>query len=150
MVLPLSKQKWTETQKKVWKNVEAYTDFIMKGDVQCFLNYFHKDYSSWNYYELMPVNKTDIKNELCHLPKRKISSYNITPIAISIFNDVAIVHYYYSVAYKNTDGKEKAKNGRNTDILLKQKDKWVLIGDHVGRMGIENNKNFQNIKGKKR
>jgi ketosteroid isomerase-like protein len=48
---------------------------------------------------------------------------------------VAIVHYYYSAAYKNTDGKEKVKKGRNTDILLKQKDKWVLIGDHVGRLG---------------
>ena len=88
MTLPLSKLEWTETQKEVWENVEAYTDFIMKGDVKGFLNYFHKDYSSWNYYELMPVNKTDIKNELRHLPKRKIVSYNITPVAISIFNDV--------------------------------------------------------------
>jgi ketosteroid isomerase-like protein len=132
MAFPLSKREWTEIQREIWKNVETYTNLIMKGDVEGFLDYFHKDYSGWNYCELMPVNKTDVKNELWRLPKRKIVSYNITPVAINIFNDAAIVHYYYSAAYKNTDGKEKAKKGRNTDILLKQKDKWILIGDHVG------------------
>jgi hypothetical protein len=135
MTLPLLKQKWTKTQKEVWKNVETYTDLIMKGDVEGFLDYFHKDYSGWNYCEFLPGNKTGIKNELWHLPKRKSVSYNIMPVAINIFDDVAIVHYYYSADYKNTDGKEKAKKGRNTDILLKQKDKWVLIGDHVGLLG---------------
>jgi len=132
MALSQLKQEWTETQREVWKNVETYTDLIMKGYVEGFLDYFHRDYSSWNYCELLPVNKTDIKNELWDLPIRKITSYNITPVAINIFNDVAVVHYYYSAAYKNTDGKEKAKKGRNTDMLLKQKDKWVLIADYVG------------------
>ena len=127
----ISKREWTNKQKEVWRNVETYTKLIMKSDVDEFLDYFHKDYSSWNYYELMPVNKTAIKNELLHLPKREIDSYNITPIAIKIFNNVAIVHYYYSAVYKNTNGKDKTKQGRNTDILLKQKDKWILIGDNV-------------------
>jgi ketosteroid isomerase-like protein len=139
MVLSLSKLEWTKTQKEVWKNVETYTSLIMKGDVEGFLDYFHKDYSGWNYYELKPVNKINIKNELWNLPKREIDSYNITPVAINIFNDAAIVHYYYSATFKNTEGREKTKKGRNTDILLKQKDKWVLIGDHVGH--------FENIKG---
>jgi len=139
MALILLKQVLSKTQKEVWKNVETYTKYIMNGNVEGFLDYFHKDYSGWNYYELLPVNKKDLKNELWRLPKRKSVSYKITPVAISIFNNVAIVHYYYSAAYKNTDGQEKAKKGRNTDILLKQKDKWVLIGDHVGH--------FENIKG---
>jgi len=135
MSLPLSKREWTKTQKEIWINVETYTNLIMKGDVEGFLDYFHKDYAGWNYYELKPINKTDIKNELWLLPKREIASYKITPVAINVFNDIAIVHYYYSAAYKNTDGKEKTKKGRNTDILLKQEDKWVLIGDHVGLRG---------------
>ena len=132
MTLPLSKQEWTETQIEVWKNVESYTKLIMNGDVECFLEYFHSDYSGWNYYALMPVNKSNVKNELQQPPKQKIVSYNINPVAINIFNDVAIVHYYFSGAYKNVNGKEISKRGRNTDILLKQKNKWVIIGDHVG------------------
>jgi len=134
MTLPLLKRKWTKIQKEVWENVETYTNLIVNSDLEGFLNYFHKDYSGWNYCELMPVNKSDLKNELLHLPKLKNTSYNITPLAINIFNDVAIVHYYFSATFKTTDGKEKLKNGRNTDILLKQKDKWQLIGDHFGTL----------------
>ena len=132
MVLPFSKLEWTKTQKEVWGNVETYTNLIMKGDVEGFSDYFHNDFTGWNDLNLMPVSKTDIKNELRYLPQRKVVSYDIIPVAINIFKNVAIVHYYYSAAYKNTDGKEGAKKGCNTDILLKQKDKWVLIGDHVG------------------
>ena len=135
MALTLSKREWTASQKEVWENVETYTKLIMKGYVDRFLDYFHKDYSSWNINESMPVSKTDIKYELQHLPKREIASYNITPVAINIFNDVAIVHYFYSAVYKNSDDKEKAKHGRNTDLLFKQKNKWILIGDHVGSLG---------------
>ncbi len=134
-MLPLSNREWSVEQKDVWQHVKMYTSSIMKGDVEGFLKYFHKNFLGWNYNQLLPVDKATIKDELLHLQKREIASYNITPVAINIFNDVAIVHYYYSVAYKEIDGKKKAKKGRNTDILLKQKVKWVLIGDHVGFLG---------------
>ncbi len=126
----ITKQNWNSKQKEIWRNVETYTNLIMTGNVKEFLEYFHKDYSSWNYYKPLPVNKNNIKNELQHLPKREIESYNITPVAIKVFDDVAIVHYYYSAVYVNKDGKEKSKNGCNTDVLLKQKDTWILIGDN--------------------
>ncbi len=58
-----------------------------------------------------------------HLPKRDIDNYKIAPVDINIFSEVAVVHYYYSVTYKEKDGNEKTKSGRNTDILLKQKNK---------------------------
>jgi ketosteroid isomerase-like protein len=127
----LSKQEWTNKQKEVWRNVETYTSLIINGDVKKFSDYFHKDFSSWNFYDLMPISKTNIKKELQHFPKREIEFYNITPVSIKVFDDVAIVHYFYSAEYKNTSGKERTKQGRNTDILLKQKDKWVLIGDNA-------------------
>ncbi len=47
--------------------------------------------------------------------------------------NVAIVHYYYSTLIKNVEGKERNRSGRWTDILMKQGDKWVLIGDSGGR-----------------
>lgn len=122
--------KWSNKQKIIWRNVENYTSLIMKGDVKGFLEYFHEDYSGWNYKEALPVSKTDIEKELQHLPKRKILEYKTIPVAINVFNDVAIVHYYYSAVFTNVDGNEKSKIGHNTDILLKQKDKWVLIGDY--------------------
>lgn len=125
-------QKWSESQKEIWKNVETYTGLITKGNVKEFIKYFHADYAGWNYCEFLPVSKADVENELSSIPKCRPSSYKITPVAINRFNDVAIVHYYYSTTYNNANGKQFEKKGRNTDIVLKQKDKWVLIGDHVG------------------
>ena len=127
----LLKDEWTLEQIEVWQNVETYTSLILKGNVKEFLKFFDKNYTGWNNYEPMPINKTDIKNELCTFPKREVISYLITPLAITVFNNVAIVHYYYSVVYKNSHKKNKEKLGRNTDILLKQKGKWILIGDHT-------------------
>jgi len=34
--------------------------------------------------------------------------------------------------YKDMDGKQQTEQGRFTDILLKEKGKWLLIGDHGG------------------
>ena len=56
----------------------------------------------------------------------------IDPLTIKIYEDVAFVHYYYSMVRELPDGKKKTENGRWTDILLKQGNKWVLIGDHGG------------------
>lgn len=58
--------------------------------------------------------------------------YEINPVAIKIHGNVAIVHYYYLRVRKDAEGKEELEQGRWTDILMKQKDKWVLIGDHGG------------------
>lgn len=122
---------FSDDQNEVWNNVEKYTALIMKGDMNGFLEYFHNNYSGWNYNAFIPVRKADIKNELLHLPKREISSYKIIPMEIKIVKNIAIVHYSYSVSYKNGNKKQKEKYGHNTDILIKQKSKWMIIADHV-------------------
>ena len=58
--------------------------------------------------------------------------YEINPVAIKIFGNVAIVHYYYTQVVKDAEGKQTTRSGRWTDILMKQDDRWVIIGDHGG------------------
>ena len=45
-LLPNSEQ-WSNKQQEIWQNVVTYTDLIMKGDVEGFLEHIHKDYSGW-------------------------------------------------------------------------------------------------------
>ena len=125
---------WSNIQQEIWLNVENYTDLIIKGDVEGFLDYIHKDYSGWNYFDTLPTSKEDLKMELLELPKHKVNSYNLIPMTINIFNDFAIIHYYYSIDYLGEKGEKVNKRGRNTDILMRQKSKWVLVGDHVGAL----------------
>lgn len=49
-----------------------------------------------------------------------------------MYGNIAFVHYYYDQVVKDAEGKEKSESGRWTDILMKQGDKWVMIGDHGG------------------
>jgi ketosteroid isomerase-like protein len=126
-------QEWSEQQKEVWNNVETYMDLSAKGDLEGFLDYVHDDYSGWSNQDALPGNKASTRKFLSHIFKaRKILVQDLQPVAIKIHNNVAIVQYYYTRILKDTDGKEKNVSGRWTDILMKQGDKWVLIGDSGG------------------
>ncbi len=60
--------------------------------------------------------------------------YDIRPAAIVVYGTSAYVDYYYQMIYKDVEGKEKSERGRWTDILIKQGDKWLMIGDHGGQI----------------
>lgn len=126
-------QEWSTDQKDVWKNVETYWDLGAKGDVEGNLGYYHNDFSGWvNYAHLPDDRATRVKFIKFFLPKTKTLFYNIQPLAIKIHGNVAIVHYSYTEVTKSGDEKEKTEQGRWTDILIKQGDKWIMIGDHGG------------------
>jgi ketosteroid isomerase-like protein len=127
-------QEWSAQQKEVWKNVQAYSDLATKRDVEGFLNYFHSDYSGWSNRSALPSTKEQVRKWIAHdFATTKILVSEIKPVAIKIHGNIAIVHYYWSQIEKNQEGKETNTSGRWTDILMKQADKWVLIGDQGGR-----------------
>lgn len=70
-----------------------------------------------------------------YLKNNSIILYTITPFTIWVKGDFAYVHYFYSELDKNiASGKEEQSGGNWTDILMKKDGKWVLIGDHGGRI----------------
>ncbi len=126
-------QEWSEKQKEVWKNVETYWDLDAKRDLEGFMSYFHSDYSGWFNLDALPNSKATVRKFVSHdFQTTQILVQEIKPVAIKIHGNIAIVHYYYSRVVKDAEGKEKNRNGRWTDILMKEGDKWVLIGDHGG------------------
>jgi ketosteroid isomerase-like protein len=131
-------QEWSAVQKEVWKNVEAYNALADSGNVEGFMAYVHDDYLGWNYQSALPNDKATVRKFVEYEFKNsKTLVSSIKPAAIGVFGNFAYVHYYYSVLYKDAEGKEKAESGRWTDILMKQGDKWVMIGDHGGRTSKE-------------
>ncbi|GAB4378989.1 MAG: hypothetical protein Kow0042_27950 [Calditrichia bacterium] len=132
----LQAQSWSDTQKEVWSNVETYWGLFAKGDAEGMLGYFHSEYIGWDVNEPLPSDKASTRKGLAHfLSKNSIVLHEIKPVAIQVHGNIAIVHYYYNMTIKNTEGKESTTGGRWTDILSKQGNKWVLIGDHGGRSG---------------
>ncbi|MBA4385295.1 MAG: hypothetical protein C0410_11210 [Anaerolinea sp.] len=127
-------QEWSAAQKDVWKNVEAYWALFAQGDLEGFMAYLHPDYRGWDYPSAIPETKATAKKFLDYSMKTtKTLVYDITPVAIQIYGNVAFVHYYYTTIEKELESKAKTSSGRWTDILIKQGDKWVMIGDHGGQ-----------------
>ena len=126
-------QDWSPAQKDVWKNVNDYWALLAKGDVNGFLDYFHSDYAGWDNSDPLPSSKEESRKWITFAYQgAKIPIYEIKPLTIKIYGDVAFVHYYYTLVKEASDGKKKNESGRWTDILLKQGNKWVMIGDHGG------------------
>jgi ketosteroid isomerase-like protein len=82
----------------------------------------------------MPYGKASIQKWLDHdIKTNKTLILQISPVAIQVYGSFAFVHYYYNGLVKDAEGKDKASSGRWTDILTKQGDRWVVIGDHGGQ-----------------
>lgn len=127
-------QEWSAAQKEVWKNVEAYWALDAAGNLDGFMSYFHENYMGWEFDQPLPSGKATARKFIEHSYKMNTTVlYDIKPVAINIFGNVAIADYYYTTVSKDTAGKERERSGRWADILMKQGDKWVLIGDHGGR-----------------
>jgi ketosteroid isomerase-like protein len=126
-------QEWSAAQKEVWKNVNDYWSLMAKGDVNGFLDYFHADYVGWDNNSALPSTKEESKKWITYAYQGvKVPVYEIKPVAIKIYGDVAFVDYYYAMAKETADGKKSMESGRWTDILLKQGNRYVMIGDHGG------------------
>lgn len=131
---PLFAQEWSAAQKEVWKNVETYWALDAAGNTEGFLAYFHTDYAGWSTANGMPGNKEAARKFTTYGHKTsKTLVYDLQPAAIKIHGNTAIAHYHYVQIVKDGTGKDKESSGRWTDILMKQGDKWVLIGDQGGR-----------------
>jgi ketosteroid isomerase-like protein len=131
----LRAQEWSPAQKDIWKNVNDYWSLLAKGDIDGFASYIHADYVGWDNESVLPGTKEEGKKWLDFGKQggEKILLYEIKPLTIKIYGDVAFVHYYYTMIKQNGEGKKSPEAGRWTDILLKQGNKWMMIGDHGGK-----------------
>ena len=126
-------QETPTSHSEIWKNVLTYWELWAQRDLEGYLEYHHPGFSGWSYDDSMHENKKSTEKWLIHdFATKQVIIYDINAVDIKIHDSVAVVHYYYSILEKNTQNIEKRRNGRKTDILIKQADKWVIIADHGG------------------
>jgi hypothetical protein len=129
-----SAQQWTDEQKEVWAGVKAYWATFLSNP-QEFLNYVDNSYYGWNYESETPHIKPDVQKALNYwTTKGKVAYYSITPSKIWVKDNFAFVHYYYTEVDEGPDNKPVTERGRWTDILMKKDGKWMIIGDHGGKI----------------
>jgi ketosteroid isomerase-like protein len=126
-------QEFSSAQKEVWRNVETYLELERKQDLEGFMSYFHERYRGWPSGSPLPIDKATARELIAHdMATRKVLVERAQPVAIEIHGNIAFVDYYLSQVTKDADGKEKTETERWTAILIKEGDKWLMVGDHGG------------------
>ncbi len=123
-------QEWSAEQEEVWKTVETYTEMFTKNNEQV-MAYFHNDFVGWLPGALFADDLASRQKRNAHNMKTtKTIFYDMKPLSVAVYGDTAVVHYYLDSIIQDSEGKEQASTVLWTDILKKQGDKWLLIGDH--------------------
>jgi ketosteroid isomerase-like protein len=130
----LPAQEWSAEQQAVWAVVEGYWAAGAAEDLAAMMAAMDDDYLGWSNSDPIPGDKSSSEKWFKYgFEYYDWILYELKPVGISVFDDFAIVHYYYTGVYKDVDGERISTEGRWTDILRKVGDKWLLIGDHGGR-----------------
>ena len=101
-------EEWSAAQKEVWNMQEAFFEKYGQGDKEGVLAFYHPNCSLWPTLDLSPSGKTSITFYRIRSAKHK-------PMAINLFGNVAIVHYFTSFKHAGQD-----YLGRNTTIWMKE------------------------------
>ena len=128
-----SAQEWTAEQKTAWAAVEGYWAYAAAENLDSMMAAYDDNYSGWAKNDPFPSDKASVgKWTKYALPEYDVIIYELNPAAITVFDDVAVVHYFYTAVTMDKEGKKTRSTGRYTDILKKFGDKWLLLADTGG------------------
>ena len=136
----LNAQSFSKAEQKVIDAVNEYWSLSADKDKQGWKDTFHDSYKGWNKNNEALSNKSMVSKWIDYnWGKDDVLFFNINPIGVQLYDDIAIAHYYYMTIEKNKESeKSTTSKGRWTDVLMNVKGSWKLISDHGGKKESKN------------
>jgi len=129
----LQAQDWSKDQKEVLEIIENAWAKWQEGDFDASVESIHEKYIGWNQEDPLPTSKAKWVKSIEKMKDYvKLIDYDIEPARILVYDDVAVVHYYFeqTMAYTKDDKTTEINfKGKNVEFLIKEGGKWLLIGD---------------------
>ena len=128
-------QSYSKAEQKVINAVNDYWAIFFGKNKDEWIKVFHKSYKGWRINREFLINKEALVKEIDYNWGKSDNLYwSVTPIGVQLYDDIAIVHYYYNIIDKNKKtSKITTEKGRYTDILLNDRGKWKIISDIGGK-----------------
>ena len=116
----------TKQQQELWKLVIEQWDITVKGTSETALKNYREDGSFWPSWYRKPL---DLKLFAKGMSVYRLSSYKLTPMAIQVYGDMAIIQYRYTCVgvYGRT------YKGRAMSVRKKENGVWQAIASMDGR-----------------
>lgn len=133
--VPAFGQTWTKEQKEVWSFVQSQWDLNMKKDSSWVEQMVHMKALGWGLEEPMPRDRASIAKWSRYENQNSTTVVQeLHPVGIIVHKNMAVAHYYYSIASEDRQGERGTVHGRYTDVLVKQDGKWQFIAWQGGEM----------------
>ena len=118
----VSADEWTSAQKEVWKAIENIWEGLKQGKMD--FTTFVEGSLEWNSDQMEPLGGDKLKrNYEDWFAYDKPVSYELKPLQILIYGNVAIV--FYKLKWK---GKKMRESSRQMETWFKQDNKWKFLG----------------------
>lgn len=126
---PIQAQTWNAEQTAAWEASKATWERDLNKDSGWINDATHASVSAWGMEYPTPRGRSSLHRWAQHSQSTNtMQMYDLAPLAIAIGGDTALVHYYYTTASKNAEGKNETTHGRCSDTLVRDGGKWVFLG----------------------
>jgi len=120
---------WSDAQREVWKAVEqSWVDDVAENDKWPDA-YTHESYVAWGDDVAAPrYRDSAIKWSRFGDKASDTLIYEISPAAITVARDTAVVYYNVQMVTANSEGERDQSVGRITEVLIRDGGQWKWLG----------------------
>jgi ketosteroid isomerase-like protein len=117
----------------VWSVVERQWATSQGDDTSWVDSLLAEDFTGWGKNQPAPRTKESVRMWQEFESRQWTGEmHELYPLSIVVHGDMAVVHYLYSNAGEDADGKTQVVSGRYTDILVRIEGQWKFIAWHGG------------------
>ena len=128
-----SAQGSVDDQAAVWATVEEAWTAQERGDDGWVDRMLSADFMGWPNDSPAPRSKGSTRMwERFNGEQNKGLNHELYPLSIVVHGDMAVVHYLFTTAYQARDRQTVVRNGRYTDVLVRDGSDWKFISWHGG------------------
>ncbi len=120
-------------QAAVWTAVERIWAAAEAGDGEWVETMLSADFMGWPNNSPAPRSKSSVRmwNRFEQQQASGVT-HELYPLSIVVHGDMAVVHYLYTNAVQLKDKSTDLRNGRYTDVLIRDAGSWKFISWHGG------------------
>jgi hypothetical protein len=121
-------QTWSPQQQEVWGVVQAQWQASMAKDTGWMERFLHSDFRGWGADEPAPRDRESASRWARYdMEGGSTVVQDLAPMAIVVHGNTAVVHYHFSQARTDREGKHRTVHGRYTDTLVKEGNQWRFL-----------------------
>lgn len=123
----------TAAQLEAWRTVESYSECLARRDWEGFFSHLHDDFVGWTHRRTAPTTKGVRQKWVPFLYRSlEIVEWEVQPLSVRLYGNVAVCHYLTLKAIKREDGTVEFEKEKWSDVLVKQDGRWLAVSDSGG------------------